>query len=127
MKKCQALDGKVDQKDLDKLGKATNAQGDSRAAPPVILQAKATQTADANSAGLGDIRAKVERGNAQSQLTVLGGNTPASIFAGEWTNEDFKTRGETRINIHLDGSRIVVHMWGRCHPKECDWGERRLV
>jgi hypothetical protein len=56
-------------------------------------------------------------------LPAIGQTTLASSFVGEWTNKDFKTRGITRAHIRLDGSRVIVHMWGRCHPKECDSGE----
>jgi hypothetical protein len=46
-----------------------------------------------------------------------------AAFVGEWCNKDFNTRGNTRIRIYLDGEKLMVHMWGRCHPTECDWGE----
>lgn len=29
----------------------------------------------------------------------------------------------TRILNYIDGGKLKVHMWGRCHSKECDWGE----
>ena len=48
---------------------------------------------------------------------------PGTRFVGEWTNKDLETRGITRIHIRQFGGRILVHMWGRCHPKECDWGD----
>ncbi len=50
------------------------------------------------------------------------GAAPAA-FVGEWCNKDFNTRANTRIRIYLDGQNLRVHMWGRCHPEECDWGE----
>jgi len=40
-------------------------------------------------------------------------------YFGQWINEDVNTDSITRINI-TDGS---VHMWGRCSPADCDWGE----
>lgn len=58
-----------------------------------------------------------------AQLTVLGQNTPAAGFDGKWANNDFKTKDITRVQIQVEGNRIVVHMWGRCQPTECDWGE----
>jgi len=42
---------------------------------------------------------------------------------GEWTNKDSDTGGITRVHIRRDGTRVMVHMWGRCYPTECDWGE----
>lgn len=50
-------------------------------------------------------------------------NFPASVV-GEWTNNDFDTRSVTRFTIRLEGTNIMVHMWGRCSPKECDWREQ---
>jgi thiol-disulfide isomerase/thioredoxin len=44
-------------------------------------------------------------------------------FVGEWCNKDFSTPGITRVHIRTVDDRLTVHMWGRCHPKECDWGE----
>ena len=42
---------------------------------------------------------------------------------GEWTDSDFNTRDITRVHIRRDGGQVIVHVWGRCHPTECDWGE----
>ena len=57
-----------------------------------------------------------------AQLRVIGQDGKASGFIGEWTNKDFKTRSITRVHIRQDSSKTIVHVWGRCHPKECDWG-----
>jgi hypothetical protein len=52
------------------------------------------------------------------------GQRPASAgLVGEWCNKDFATRGNTRIHVRSDGTKLMVQMWGRCHPTECDWGE----
>ena len=56
-------------------------------------------------------------------LPVIGQTPEASSFVGDWTNKDFNTRDITRVQIRLDGSRIIAHVWGRCQPKECDWGD----
>jgi len=47
----------------------------------------------------------------------------ASPFVGEWCNKDFATGGVTRVHVRQEGTKIIAHMWGRCHPTECDWGE----
>jgi len=44
-------------------------------------------------------------------------------FIGTWINEDEDTRGITKIVIRANSQTIFVHMWGRCHPTDCDWGE----
>ena len=51
-------------------------------------------------------------------------NEESPGFVGEWCNKNFATRGNTRINVRHDGTKLIVHMWGRCHPTECDLGER---
>ncbi|MGV3660904.1 MAG: hypothetical protein ACO1TE_12015 [Prosthecobacter sp.] len=56
-------------------------------------------------------------------LPAGGADGPAAAFVGDWCNRDFDTRGITRVRIYLDEGKIMVHMWGRCHPMECDWGE----
>jgi hypothetical protein len=44
-------------------------------------------------------------------------------FLGTWVNEDEDTPGITRAVIRAEPDTIFVHMWGRCHPTDCDWGE----
>ncbi len=47
----------------------------------------------------------------------------ASRFVGSWTNEDTATPGITRVGIRVSAGTIFVHMWGKCEPRDCDWGE----
>lgn len=56
-------------------------------------------------------------------LTVQAADHPTTPFVGDWCNRDFNTREVTRVHIYLRGGNVMVHMWGRCHPNECDWGE----
>jgi hypothetical protein len=56
-------------------------------------------------------------------LPVIGQTPEASSFVGDWTNKDFQTRDITRVHIRNDGGHVIVHVWGRCHPTECDWGD----
>ena len=44
-------------------------------------------------------------------------------FAGTWKNTDRNTGGITTLRIKVDGLDVRVHAWGKCHPKDCDWGE----
>jgi hypothetical protein len=61
--------------------------------------------------------------------------------AGNWTNIDLSTRGITHINVNFSCNDVVlcgvdqngnvtcqpppppfqVHLWGKCHPSDCDW------
>lgn len=61
-------------------------------------------------------------------LVIMVLSTPAFAgtgdFAGTWKNVDNNTRGITTIRIKADGPNVRVHVWGKCHPNDCDWGER---
>ena len=56
-------------------------------------------------------------------LPAIGQTPESASFIGDWGNKDFKTRAVTRVQIRYDGAQIVAHVWGRCHPQECDWGK----
>jgi hypothetical protein len=60
-------------------------------------------------------------------IAALAFATPASSaivdFRGAWVNADPATRGLSQIAIRSEGSQVFVHAWGRCHPRDCDWGE----
>ncbi len=61
-------------------------------------------------------------------LTILVLCTPAALFAqldgftGAWANVDRNTRDITRVTVTAAGNVLDVHVWGRCHPTDCDWG-----
>jgi len=55
---------------------------------------------------------------------------------GNWVNTDPNTRGITRIQLRFvcqdqilngepypPGPPWYVHLYGKCHPTDCDWGE----
>ena len=55
---------------------------------------------------------------------------------GHWRNADPSTNSLTRIELRFvcqdlvingelfpPGSPWYVHLWGKCHPSDCDWGE----
>jgi hypothetical protein len=57
--------------------------------------------------------------------------------AGNWVNYDSNTRSITRINVRFQcqdqvlngrpyppGDPFYLHLYGACHPTDCDWGER---
>jgi hypothetical protein len=59
-------------------------------------------------------------------LTLLGilvvfsatANAQKDRFTGSFVSTDPNTRGVTRVVISDD----QIHIWGRCHPTDCDWG-----
>lgn len=47
---------------------------------------------------------------------------PIEKFAGTWKNTDPNTRGQTKIEVWTEGDVIFAHIWGKCHPSDCDNG-----
>ena len=43
-------------------------------------------------------------------------------FYGFWVNEDTDTPSITKVDIDKVGDIILVHIWGKCQPTDCDWG-----
>jgi len=54
---------------------------------------------------------------------ILNGYSGVEQFVGSWRNEDANTSGITRTQIRSQSNTFLVHMWGACHPTDCDWGE----
>ncbi len=40
---------------------------------------------------------------------------------GSWAGSD--SRALTEMIVTRDAGRILAHVWGACHPVDCDWGE----
>jgi hypothetical protein len=63
-------------------------------------------------------------------LAAIGINTYAvnSGYLGYWENVDCNTRGITRfyLNKGLDNFSLGIHVFGSCHPSDCDWGHTPL-
>lgn len=83
-------------------------------------------------------------------LFVLLASLPRAAFAqcatpfeqGRWTNVDPATGGITRVEVTFScndqilcgvdangkvtcskpGAPFRLHLWGKCHPSDCDWG-----
>ena len=56
-------------------------------------------------------------------FTGCAGTTPSvNNFYGFWVNEDTDTQSITKVDIDKVGDIILVHIWGKCHPTDCDWG-----
>ena len=46
-----------------------------------------------------------------------------SQLIGNWVNQDNDTSGVTRVVVtHAGPDRVNVHVFGQCHPSDCDWG-----
>lgn len=68
------------------------------------------------------IEGKSDKTNTKKDNDIVS-KASASDFVGHWINRDPNTRGITRVKIRAQGKNIYVHMWGRCHPYDCDWDE----
>ncbi len=58
-------------------------------------------------------------------LLLFHTSAQASVnqFTGTWFNTDPNTRGITKLVINNNGGKVSLHAWGKCHPKDCDWGK----
>ena len=45
-------------------------------------------------------------------------NAQTDQFVGNFVATDPNTNGITRLTV----SEGQIHIWGRCHPRDCDWG-----
>jgi DNA-binding beta-propeller fold protein YncE len=59
---------------------------------------------------------------ARESLSALAGLDIVS-YVGTWINIDVDTRGWTRIEIRQRGDELGYHIYGKCHPTDCDAGE----
>lgn len=63
-------------------------------------------------------------GNAADEATrTVNVGVSVEKFLGYWVNEDENTSGITKVDITQTGNNIIVYMWGKCHPTDCDWAE----
>src|ERR1035441_8885571 len=60
-------------------------------------------------------------------LSVSCSHQAADKFRGVWVNEDSRTRGVTKVEIRSEERGLLIHVWGACHPQDCDWGEKSSV
>lgn len=57
-------------------------------------------------------------------MCAMVGTSFASLnqFSGTWKNIDSNTRGITTVKINVSGTAVMIHAWGSCTPRDCDWG-----
>ena len=46
-------------------------------------------------------------------------------YEGMWINADRNSRGIAKIVIYKQNGILRMHVYGKCHPRNCDWGVRR--
>ena len=63
-------------------------------------------------------------GNAANEVTrTVNVGVSVEKFLGYWVNEDENTNGITKVDITQTGNNIIIYMWGKCTPTDCDWAE----
>lgn len=73
-----------------------------------------------------EARRQAEEAEARRQAQEAEARRQAALqraFVGSWVNTDPNTRGITRVAIRSSGGTMFVQMWGKCHPKDCNWNE----
>jgi hypothetical protein len=77
-------------------------------------------------AGVTKLEAACDRG----ELTVIPGESQPSssidTYVGTWTNVDVDTRGITRLVVTRQGNDLVFNAFGKCHPRDCNWGKVKV-
>jgi hypothetical protein len=61
-------------------------------------------------------------GPSTAAATSKGIDPAFARWAGKWTNVNPNTSGITKLQVESVQSQVMVHMWGRCQPTDCDWG-----
>ena len=46
-------------------------------------------------------------------------------FLGEWKHSGTE-QGLTRLSIKQENGNWIIQAWGKCHPRDCDWGKTEL-
>ena len=65
---------------------------------------------------------------ASLSVVLAGGSASSAIaaprdFMGNWVNANSNTRGITRLVISSrGGNRLNIRVFGKCHPRDCNWG-----
>ena len=69
------------------------------------------------------LRVRFNDGHEETRrVTVEVVQPNTGVFTGNWVNTNPNTGSWTRLSVSVDGTRIIAHVWGRCHPTDCDAG-----
>jgi hypothetical protein len=60
--------------------------------------------------------------SVKSTAQPIDNSWQTNPWVGNWLNVDEESSGITKFSISNRDHRLVINMWGRCHPKDCDWG-----
>ena len=68
---------------------------------------------------------RVEETEEEVKAVKTDTDIDANEFIGSWRNLDPDTESITKVQIRMENNEIFIHMWGKCHPEDCDWGEEK--
>jgi len=88
---------------------------------PGQIEAGARAEEEAVARAEAEARARVEAEAGANEINI------AESFRGIWNNINSRSRSVTKIVIRRSGQVMYVHAWGKCHPADCDWGEKQGV
>jgi len=97
------------------------ARVEAEARARVEAEARARAEAEARARAEAEARARAEAEAGAKEINI------AESFRGIWNNINSRTRSVTKIVIRRSGEAMYVHVWGKCHPADCDWGEKQGV
>jgi hypothetical protein len=55
-------------------------------------------------------------------FTSTAAHGAVADFVGRWGSPT--TRGIAMVKMRIAGDQMVMHVWGKCSPQLCDWGEQ---
>ena len=59
---------------------------------------------------------------ARERKNAARPDPPIERFLGTWRNVDPKIDSWPRVEIRAKRDELTVHIWGKCHPADCDLG-----
>ena len=60
---------------------------------------------------------------ATDKTTPAPATNDTATLVGSWHDNADAPRGPFRMTLRAEGDKLYVHIWARCRPKPCDWGE----
>jgi len=61
-----------------------------------------------------------------ASAATAGAGSKVNEFVGHWKNENPDSEAITKVDIDAQLNQLIVHMWAKCHPTDCDWGTQSL-
>jgi peroxiredoxin/outer membrane lipoprotein-sorting protein len=59
--------------------------------------------------------------------SLLAQSTSSDQLIGSWVNQNSGKPNITQVVIRRESNDLLVHIWARCVPVDCDWGEIKIT